>query len=168
MTIKTIKEEKKHIIVKKQNKKKCIYGPSTKKFLQLLMPNFSTSYLFSCLHCLCLDCIRYERVTDDQDEPAADRTDGGCVAQYQSTTLRVLTHFVADAGDTRGGAEDDGLEQPNFLLGTDWQVEVTELVKDFLRAEDPNVAQLHDGQILIGMNAGTTKVKVQSSDLTHK
>ncbi len=82
------------------------------------------------------------------------------MAQYQSTTLRVLTHFVADTGEVRGAAEEDGLSQQNFLLGSDWQVEVTQLVKDSLRLEDRKVAQLLEGQVLIGLSAGTTKLQV--------
>ncbi|XP_037340924.2 transmembrane protein 132C [Pungitius pungitius] len=107
---------------------------------------------------------RYERVTDDrnEDDTADERKEGGCVAQYQSTTLRVLTHFVADAGGVRGAAEDDGLGQQSFLLGSDWQVEVTQLVKDFLRVEVPKVAQLLDGQVLVGTSAGITKLQVLS------
>ncbi|XP_072311380.1 transmembrane protein 132C [Eucyclogobius newberryi] len=105
-----------------------------------------------------LSSRRYERVTDDQEEWAAERAEGGCVPQYQSTTVRVLTHFVADGK----GADEDGPGQTYFLLGSDWQVEVTQLVKDFLRVDQPSVAQLTDGQVLIGMNAGTTKVKVLS------
>lgn len=105
---------------------------------------------------------RYERVTDDKDrdDVAEERTESGCVAQYQSTTLRVLTHFVADNGEIRGAAEDDGMGQQNFLLGTDWQVEVTQLVKDSLRVEVPKVAQLMEGQVLIGLSAGITKIQV--------
>uniref|UniRef100_A0A3B4APD8 Uncharacterized protein n=1 Tax=Periophthalmus magnuspinnatus TaxID=409849 RepID=A0A3B4APD8_9GOBI len=100
---------------------------------------------------------------DDQEEEAADRAEGGCVPQYQSTSVRVLTHFVAEAAaaDSRG-AEEDGPGQPHFLLGSDWQVEVTQLVKDFLRVDQPSVAQLTDGNVLIGMNSGSTKVKVLS------
>lgn len=82
------------------------------------------------------------------------------MAQYQSTTLRVLTHFVADGGDVRGAAEEGGLGQQSFLLGSDWQVEVTQLVKDFLRVEVPKVAQLLDGQVLVGTSAGITKLQV--------
>lgn len=82
------------------------------------------------------------------------------MAQYQSTSLRVLTHFVADNGEVRGAAEDDRLGQQNFLLGSDWQVEVTQLVKDSLRVQDPKVAQLLEGQIIIGQSAGTTKLQV--------
>lgn len=82
------------------------------------------------------------------------------MAQYQSTTLRVLTQFVADNGEVRGASEEDRMGQQNFLLGTDWQVEVTQLVKDSLRVADPKVAQLLEGQVVIGQNAGTTKLQV--------
>ncbi|XP_032396011.1 transmembrane protein 132C isoform X2 [Etheostoma spectabile] len=107
---------------------------------------------------------RYERVTDDkeEDDAAEERTGSSCAAQYQSTTLRVLTHFVADSGEVRGAAEEDGMGQQNFLLGSDWQVEVTQLVKDSLRVEIPKVAQLLKDQVLIGMNAGVTKLQVLS------
>ncbi|XP_036973614.1 transmembrane protein 132C [Acanthopagrus latus] len=107
---------------------------------------------------------RYERVTDvKNDGDAADeRTESSCVAQYQSTTLRVLTQFVADNGEVRGASEEDRMGQQNFLLGTDWQVEVTQLVKDSLRVADPKVAQLLEGQVVIGQNAGTTKLQVLS------
>uniref|UniRef100_A0A8C3AW28 Transmembrane protein 132C n=1 Tax=Cyclopterus lumpus TaxID=8103 RepID=A0A8C3AW28_CYCLU len=104
------------------------------------------------------------RVTDDKDEDdaAGERKESGCVAQYQSTTLRVLTHFVADTGEVRGAVDEDSLGQQSFLLGSDWQVEVTQLVKDFLRVEVPKVAQLLEGQVLIGVSAGITKLQVLS------
>uniref|UniRef100_A0A8C9Y7I3 Transmembrane protein 132C n=1 Tax=Sander lucioperca TaxID=283035 RepID=A0A8C9Y7I3_SANLU len=107
---------------------------------------------------------RYERVTDDKEEDDAvkERTERSCAAQYQSTTLRVLTHFVADSGEVRGATEEDGMGQQNFLLGSDWQVEVTQLVKDSLRVEVPKVAQLLEGQVLIGVSAGVTKLQVLS------
>ncbi|XP_039636049.1 transmembrane protein 132C isoform X2 [Perca fluviatilis] len=107
---------------------------------------------------------RYERVTDDKEEDDAvkERTESSCAAQYQSTTLRVLTHFVADSGEVRGATEEDGMGQQNFLLGSDWQVEVTQLVKDSLRVEVPKVAQLLEGQVLIGVSAGVTKLQVLS------
>ena len=73
--------------------------------------------------------------------------------QYQSTTVHVLTHFVAD------GAE-EGQGQQDFLLGSDWQVDVTELVQDSLRVEDQRVARLLQGQVVIGQNTGTTKLQV--------
>uniref|UniRef100_A0A8C9YEF7 Transmembrane protein 132C n=1 Tax=Sander lucioperca TaxID=283035 RepID=A0A8C9YEF7_SANLU len=104
------------------------------------------------------------RVTDDKEEDDAvkERTERSCAAQYQSTTLRVLTHFVADSGEVRGATEEDGMGQQNFLLGSDWQVEVTQLVKDSLRVEVPKVAQLLEGQVLIGVSAGVTKLQVLS------
>ncbi|AWP15090.1 putative transmembrane protein 132C-like [Scophthalmus maximus] len=107
---------------------------------------------------------RYERVTDDREDVdrADERTENACVAQYQSTTLRVLTHFMADTRDDGGATQDDGLGQQNFLLGSDWQVEVTQLVKELLRVEDPKVAQLLEGQVIVGLSPGTTKVQVLS------
>ncbi|KAF7663485.1 hypothetical protein LDENG_00209470, partial [Lucifuga dentata] len=109
---------------------------------------------------------RYERVTDDKksDDEAdrVERMENGCVAQYQSTTLRVLTHFMADPGEGREASEEAGPGQQNFLLGSDWQVDVTQLVKDSLRVEDLKVAQLLEGQVVIGRRAGTTKLQVLS------
>uniref|UniRef100_A0A668A5Z7 Transmembrane protein 132C n=1 Tax=Myripristis murdjan TaxID=586833 RepID=A0A668A5Z7_9TELE len=105
-------------------------------------------------------------VTADDDDDAegdkAERADGGCVAQYQSTTVRILTHFVAETVEGRRAGEEDGQGQQNFLLGSDWQVDVTQLVQDSLRVDDPRVVQLLQGQILIGQSAGTTKLQVLS------
>lgn len=89
----------------------------------------------------------------DDDEDEGSRRDRGCVPQYQSTTLRVLTNFEAEPVEGRG--------QPDFLLGSDWQVDVTELVKDLLKVEDSRVAKITDGATLTGLSAGTTKVQVR-------
>uniref|UniRef100_A0A8C8EIS1 Transmembrane protein 132C-like n=2 Tax=Oncorhynchus tshawytscha TaxID=74940 RepID=A0A8C8EIS1_ONCTS len=98
---------------------------------------------------------RYERVSaDDGDESDSERTESGCVPQYQSTTVRVLTHFVALGVDGNG--------QQDFLLGSDWQVDVTDLVQDLLRVEDQRVAYLLEGQVLMGLNTGTAKLQVMS------
>ncbi|XP_061590314.1 transmembrane protein 132C [Cololabis saira] len=105
--------------------------------------------------------MRYERVTDDKDA-AEERTDNACVPQYQSTTVRILTHFMADGREIRGAMEEEGPGQQNFLLGSDWQVDVTQLVKESLRVEKPNIAQLLEGHVLIGQSAGTTKLQVLS------
>ncbi|XP_029693698.1 transmembrane protein 132C-like isoform X2 [Takifugu rubripes] len=88
--------------------------------------------------------------------------EGGCVAQYQSSALRVLTYFVADAADVKGMPEGEGPSRHNFLLGSDWQVEVTQMVKDSLRVADPHVAQVLDGHVLMGARAGTTSIQVVS------
>lgn len=66
--------------------------------------------------------------------------------------VRVLTHFVAEAADPRG--------QTNFMLGTDWQVDITELVWDFLKVEDSQIAQLLDRRILVGLDMGMTTIQV--------
>lgn len=126
--------------------------------LQLTGHGFTPSAHLPLLFC----SLRYERVTDDKDNgnPSDERTESACAPQYQSTTLRVLTQFVADAGEVRGASDEDGLGQQSFLLGSDWQVEVTQLVKDSLRVDDPRVAQLMDGQVLIGLSAGTTRLQV--------
>ncbi|XP_070295553.1 transmembrane protein 132D-like [Salvelinus sp. IW2-2015] len=98
---------------------------------------------------------RYERVSeDDGDEVDSERTESGCVPQYQSTTVRVLTHFMALGAD--------GLGQQDFLLGSDWQVDVTDLVQDSLRVEDQRVARLLKGQVLMGLSTGTAKLQVMS------
>ena len=106
--------------------------------------------------------FRYERVTDDKKgaDASEERTENACVAQYQSTTLRVLTHFVADSGEIKEAMEEDGLGQMIFLLGSDWQVDVTQLVRQSLRVEDRKIAELLEGQVLIGLSAGTTKLQV--------
>ncbi|KAG7253350.1 hypothetical protein CRUP_023329, partial [Coryphaenoides rupestris] len=91
---------------------------------------------------------------------------GGCVAQYQSTTVRVLTHFMADTGEEEragGGvsaaAADEAANQQDFLLGTDWQVDVTHLVAESLKVKDPKTARFLQGQVLMGLSPGTTKVQ---------
>lgn len=67
--------------------------------------------------------------------------------------MRVLTHFEAEPVE--------GRDQPDFLLGSDWQVDVTEFVKDLLKVEDSRVAKITDGLTLTGLNTGTTKVQVR-------
>ncbi|XDV38595.1 hypothetical protein PO909_007962 [Leuciscus waleckii] len=102
-----------------------------------------------------LDAVNQRLVTsgeDDGDEGA--KKDRSCGPQYQSTTVRVLTHFEAEPEEWQG--------QSDFLLGSDWQVDVTELVRDSLRVGDERVAKLSEEQVLIGLNTGTTKVQVMS------
>ncbi|XP_064164377.1 transmembrane protein 132D-like [Anguilla rostrata] len=95
----------------------------------------------------------------DDDEGEYDEDDGGgrgrdCVPQYQGAMVRVLTHFAAESADGRG--------QTDFLLGSDWQVDVTDLVWDCLRVRDPLIAQLRDGQVLMGLQKGETLLQVLS------
>ena len=62
--------------------------------------------------------------------------------------------------DERGTAEGAEPERSNFLLGSDWQVEVTQMVEDRLRVADPHLAQV-EGGVLMGLRPGTTSVQVR-------
>lgn len=89
---------------------------------------------------------------DSEDEDDEDRRGRSCALQYQHAMVKVLTHFVAESADPRG--------QTNFMLGTDWQVDITELVWDFLKVEDPQLAKLVDKRILVGLDTGMTTIQV--------
>ncbi|XP_058493237.1 transmembrane protein 132C isoform X1 [Solea solea] len=91
---------------------------------------------------------------DSEDEDDDDRRGRSCTLQYQRTMVRVLTYFVAESADPRG--------QMSFMLGSDWQVDITELVWDFLKVEDPQIAQLLDRRILMGIDTGMTTIQVLS------
>uniref|UniRef100_A0A8C3A3Q7 Transmembrane protein 132C n=1 Tax=Cyclopterus lumpus TaxID=8103 RepID=A0A8C3A3Q7_CYCLU len=91
---------------------------------------------------------------DSEDDEDEDRRGRSCTLQYQHAMIRVLTHFVAESADPRG--------QTSFMLGTDWQVDITELVWDFLKVEDPQIAKLLDRRILVGLDMGMTTIQVLS------
>ncbi|KAK7934237.1 hypothetical protein WMY93_005133 [Mugilogobius chulae] len=90
---------------------------------------------------------------DSEDEEDEDRRGRSCTLQYQHALVRILTHFVADS-ETRG--------QSSFLLGSDWQVDITELVWDFLKVENENIVQLIDRRTLVGRGSGMTSIQVLS------
>uniref|UniRef100_A0A668TX80 Uncharacterized protein n=2 Tax=Oreochromis aureus TaxID=47969 RepID=A0A668TX80_OREAU len=73
---------------------------------------------------------------------------------YQHAMVKVLTHFIAESADPRG--------QTSYMLGSDWQVDITELVWDFLKVENAQVAQLLDKKILVGLDTGMTTIQVLS------
>lgn len=77
----------------------------------------------------------------------------GCMLQFQHALVRVFTHFVAKHSDPR--------EPQAFFLGSDWQVDVTKLVRYFLKVEDPKIAHLQAGRVLSGVDVGTTSLKVK-------
>uniref|UniRef100_A0A8C8DKG6 Si:dkey-1d7.3 n=1 Tax=Oryzias sinensis TaxID=183150 RepID=A0A8C8DKG6_9TELE len=77
------------------------------------------------------------RSTWDSEEDEEMRKGRGCMLQYQHSTLRVLTPFIV---------------QP------DPEVDVTNLVRDSLKAVDPDVARVLDGMVLQGRGVGTTVV----------
>ena len=68
--------------------------------------------------------------------------------------VRVLTQFVAEAAEPGG--------QLAHLLGSDWQVDITELVNDFMQVEEPRIAKLQGGQVLIGQELGMTTIQVRN------
>ncbi|XP_010188278.1 PREDICTED: transmembrane protein 132D [Mesitornis unicolor] len=79
---------------------------------------------------------------DSDDEEEDERKGRGCALQYQHAMVRVLTQFVAEASDPGS--------QLSYLLGSDWQIDITDLVSDFMQVEEPRIAKLQDGQVLIG------------------
>ncbi|XP_076746827.1 transmembrane protein 132C isoform X2 [Maylandia zebra] len=91
---------------------------------------------------------------DSEDEDDEDRRGRSCTLQYQHAMVKVLTHFIAESADPRG--------QTSYMLGTDWQVDITELVWDFLKVENTQVAQLLDKKILVGLDTGMTTIQVLS------
>uniref|UniRef100_A0A8C0HL23 Transmembrane protein 132C n=1 Tax=Buteo japonicus TaxID=224669 RepID=A0A8C0HL23_9AVES len=95
---------------------------------------------------------RPTRDSDDEDED--ERKGRGCSLQYQHAMVRVLTQFVAEDSSPWG--------QLSYLLGSDWQFDITDLVKDFMKLEDPHIAKLQEGRILIGREVGMTAMQVLS------
>uniref|UniRef100_K7F7W0 Transmembrane protein 132E n=1 Tax=Pelodiscus sinensis TaxID=13735 RepID=K7F7W0_PELSI len=90
---------------------------------------------------------------DDEDEDERKQS-RGCTLQYQHATLQVFTQFHTTSSEGTG--------QVITMLGPDWLVEVTDLVRDFMKVDDPRVAQLVDSSTLAGREPGTTLFKVVS------
>ncbi|XP_005801069.3 transmembrane protein 132C-like [Xiphophorus maculatus] len=91
---------------------------------------------------------------DSEDDEDDDRKGKGCTLQYQYALVRVLTHFVAEPSDPRG--------EMVYMLGTDWQADITPLVLEQLKVEEPRIARLVDGHILMGRDLGITTIQVLS------
>ncbi|KAM4746365.1 LOW QUALITY PROTEIN: transmembrane protein 132D [Anableps anableps] len=91
---------------------------------------------------------------DSEDDEDDDRKGKGCTLQYQYALVRVLTHFVAEPSDPGG--------EMVYMLGTDWQADITPLVLDQLKVEEPRIARLVDGHILMGRDLGITTIQVLS------
>ncbi|NXO27476.1 T132D protein, partial [Cisticola juncidis] len=91
---------------------------------------------------------------DSEDEEDDEKKGRGCTLQYQHAMVRVLTQFVAESPEAGG--------QLSFLLGPDWQLDITHLVRDFLQVEEPRIARLHEGQVLVGLELGMTTIQILS------
>lgn len=71
------------------------------------------------------DCVQLAlcfRSTWDSEEEEEMRKGRGCMLQYQHSTLRVLTPFVAQAGAEVLLDPLTGTEPVDYFLGPDWQV----------------------------------------------
>ncbi|XP_069386369.1 transmembrane protein 132C [Paralichthys olivaceus] len=80
-------------------------------------------------------------------------TENGCVPVYQRSTVQVLAQFTA---------QDSRSKTVHLLNSSDWFVDVTELVLEWLRVEDPGVASLSTQNNLIGLRPGKTSLYVVS------
>lgn len=89
---------------------------------------------------------------DSEEEEDEERRGRGCTLQYQHATVRVLTQFVAEAASPGGHLA--------YLLGSDWQVDITELISDFMQVEEPRIARLQGGLVLTGQELGMTTIQV--------
>ncbi|KAI3353225.1 hypothetical protein L3Q82_019268, partial [Scortum barcoo] len=80
-------------------------------------------------------------------------TEKGCVPVYQRSSIQVLTQF---------GAQNSHSTTTYLLGSSDWFVDVTELVHNWLRVEDPKVASLGAQTNLIGLQPGKTSLYIIS------
>ncbi|NXR39350.1 T132D protein, partial [Zosterops hypoxanthus] len=91
---------------------------------------------------------------DSDDDEEDERRGRGCTLQYQHAMVRVLTQFVAEPPEPGG--------QLSFLLGPDWQLDITDMVRDFMQVEEPRIARLQEGQVLVGLELGMTTIQILS------
>ncbi|XP_041266332.1 transmembrane protein 132B [Onychostruthus taczanowskii] len=91
---------------------------------------------------------------DSEDEEDDEKKGKGCTLQYQHALVRVLTQFVAESSELGGHL--------SYLLGSEWQLDITDLVADFMKVEEPRVAKLQEGRVLAGREQGITTVQVLS------
>ncbi|KAF7651855.1 hypothetical protein LDENG_00104580 [Lucifuga dentata] len=79
--------------------------------------------------------------------------DHGCEPLYQRSSIQVLAQFTAQDAHRR---------TTHLFSSSDWLVDVTELVCDWLRIQDPQVASIGKHNILIGLRPGKTSLQVIS------
>ncbi|KAJ8247664.1 hypothetical protein GJAV_G00248850 [Gymnothorax javanicus] len=81
---------------------------------------------------------------------------GQCSPVYQRSAIQVLAQFAAESCVETG--------QLTYMLGSsDWFMDVTELVRDWLKVENPRVAELDERSYLIGREPGVTSLQVESN-----
>ncbi|MFT7805035.1 transmembrane protein 132C-like isoform X2 [Arapaima gigas] len=91
---------------------------------------------------------------DSEDDDDEEKKGKGCTLQYQYATVRVLTHFVAEPADPGG--------ELVYMLGSDWLADITHLVVDYFKVEDPRIARLVEGRVVLGRDLGITTIQVLS------
>ncbi|XP_024604692.1 transmembrane protein 132A isoform X1 [Neophocaena asiaeorientalis asiaeorientalis] len=84
----------------------------------------------------------------------AERRVRGCRLQYQRAGVRFLVPFAAHPLD--------GGRRLTHLLGPDWLLDVSHLVAPHARVQDPSVASLEGGRVLVGREPGVTSIEVRS------
>ncbi|XP_005903013.1 transmembrane protein 132A isoform X1 [Bos mutus] len=84
----------------------------------------------------------------------AERRARGCRLQYQRAGVRFLVPFAAHPLD--------GGRRLTHLLGPDWLLDVSHLVAPHARVQDPRVASLEGGWVLVGREPGVTSIEVRS------
>ncbi|XP_042814085.1 transmembrane protein 132A isoform X2 [Panthera tigris] len=84
----------------------------------------------------------------------AERRARGCRLQYQRAGVRFLVPFAAHPLD--------GGRRLTYLLGPDWLLDVSHLVAPHARVQDPRVASLEGGRVLVGREPGVTSIEVRS------
>lgn len=83
----------------------------------------------------------------------AERRARGCRLQYQRAGVRFLVPFAAHPLD--------GGRRLTHLLGPDWLLDVSHLVAPHARVQDPRVASLEGGRVLVGLEPGITSIEVR-------
>ncbi|XP_072826147.1 transmembrane protein 132A isoform X1 [Vicugna pacos] len=84
----------------------------------------------------------------------AERRARGCRLQYQRAGVRFLVPFAAHPLDSG--------RRLTHLLGPDWLLDVSHLVAPHARVQDPRVASLEGGRVLVGREPGVTSIEVRS------
>lgn len=82
----------------------------------------------------------------------AERRSRGCRLQYQRAGVRFLVPFAAHPLD--------GGRRLTHLLGPDWLLDVSHLVAAHAHVQDPRIASLEGGRILVGREPGVTSIEV--------
>ncbi|XP_030416758.1 transmembrane protein 132A isoform X2 [Gopherus evgoodei] len=84
----------------------------------------------------------------------AERQARSCRLQYQRAGVRFLAHFVAHPLD--------GGRHLTYMPSPDWLLDVSHLVGRQAKVQDPRVATLEGGSVVIGHEPGVTSVEVRS------